>query len=163
MSYFLSILEEARGETSNSHKATPASITPRINIVRLTKGVPRTQANMGPKDSCDTDFGHSRKSRLPPANKKKKMSMKRRKTPSSNKTSCGKTSKNQKPSSTTSASRIIRAKNKMVTVSRAKQNLDHDSEEQDVEDDFVVEDMAYNPQKSKVGAMARSKLFTGMK
>ncbi|EUC35113.1 hypothetical protein COCCADRAFT_35337 [Bipolaris zeicola 26-R-13] len=181
MSSFLSILKEARGEALNSHKAAPESTTPKKNIVRLKKWVPRTQKHMGRKDGGDTDSGPSSKSvtpptscsdnnkeqlksqkRLPLANEKKKMSKKMRRTPSSNKTSCGKAGKNQKPSSTISASHIVRAKNKTVAVPRATQNPDHDSEGQDSDDDFVVDDKAYKPRKSKVGAMARSKLFAGM-
>ncbi|EMD61104.1 hypothetical protein GGP41_010012 [Bipolaris sorokiniana] len=182
MSSFLSILEEARGEALDSHKATPESTTPKRNIVRLKKGVPRTQKNMRRKDGCDTDFGHSSKSVIPPTscsdnnkeqlkgqkrlplvNQKDKMLTKRRRIPSSDKISGGKAGKEQKPSSTTSASHVIKVKPKTVAVSRATQNPDHDTKGQDSEDDFVVDDMAYKPRKSKVGAMARSKLFAGMK
>ncbi|KAH7552672.1 hypothetical protein BM1_08623 [Bipolaris maydis] len=182
MSYFLSILEEARGEALDSHKVTSESSNPKRNIVRSTKVVPRTQTNTERKDGGNTDPGCSSKSinlpisysdnnniqfkgqkRLPLADKKDNMIMKRRRTPSSKQTSSGRSGKEKKPSPTTSASHITKAKRKTVAVSRATQNLDHDSEGQNSEEDFVVDDLAYKPRKSKVGAMARSKLFAGMK
>lgn len=87
-----------------------------------------------------------------------------------------------KPASLTKQSYITRSERKSATIPRAtpakrpvqvsrprtrgemtKTKSNHKLVGDSDEDDFVVDDTSYKPRKSKVGAMVRSNLFSGMR